>query len=217
MKISKHVWAGAIGAVATLGLVSVAVSDGAGAPAPRAVAPAVADGAFKVDPVHSSVVYRVKHMDVSYFYGRFNKIEGSFQVDASDPSRNSVEVTIATDSIDSNSAGRDRHLKSQDFFSATEFPSITFKSTSWKKAGEAGAAGETAYDVVGELSLLGKTREVTARVTHTGTGKGMRGGEVGGLEAKFTIKRSDFGMNYMVGKGLGDEVTVMVGLEGGRE
>jgi polyisoprenoid-binding protein YceI len=216
MNRSKLVGVGAVAMVVTLGSASVALSRaGAPAPAPAPVTVATADGAFKVDSVHSSVVFRVKHQDVAYFYGRFNKLEGSFNVDAADASKNSVDITIPVDSIDSANANRDKHLKSQDFFSATEFPTITFKSKGWKATAK--VDGEQAYDVVGDLTFLGKTKEVVAQVRHTGSGTGRGGVEIAGLEAKFTIKRSDFGMNFMVGKGLGDEVTVMVGLEGGKQ
>lgn len=214
MNRAKLVGAAAVLLAVGLGSASVAMS-GRESPAPAPAAPIVAaEGAFKVDSVHSSVVYRVKHQDVAYFYGRFNKIEGSFAVDAADASKNSVEISIPVDSIDSANAGRDKHLKSQDFFSATEFPTITFKSKAWKPTTK--VDGEQAYEVVGDLTLLGKTKEVVAQVRHTGNGTGRGGVPIAGIEAKFTIKRSDFGMNYMVGKGLGDEVTIMVGLEGGR-
>lgn len=212
MKFAKVVGISAVGLVAALGSVSVAMSRGEAPKAPAAEL-ALAEGAFKVDSGHSSVVYRIKHSNVAYFYGRFNKISGSFSIDPSDASKNAVDVTIDADSIDSNNAGRDKHLKSQDFFSTTEFPTITFKSKSWKSTGT--VDGEAAFDVVGDLTLLGKSKEITVQIRHTGTGAG-RSGELAGLEAKFTIKRTDFGMNAMVGKGLGDDVTVVVGLEGGR-
>lgn len=214
MNRAKIVGAGALALVVTLGSASVAMSR-ADAPAPAPMGVTAAAGAFKVDGVHSSVVYRVKHQDVAYFYGRFNKVEGTFNVDAADAGKNSVEVTIPVDSIDSGNGNRDKHLKSQDFFSAAEFPTITFKSKGWKPTAK--VDGEQAFEVVGDLTLLGKTKEVVAQVRHTGSGTGRGGVEIAGVEAKFTIKRSDFGMNFMVGKGLGDEVTVMVGLEGAKQ
>lgn len=209
MKMVKLAGLSVLGVALAAG--GVGVMGGAGV---REVAPASsADPAFKVDAVHSSVVFRVKHMNAAYFYGRFNKVEGSFLLDAANPSASSLTVTIPTDSIDTNNGGRDKHLKSQDFFSVAEHPTITFTGRKFEKGAEEN--GEISYTVTGDLTLLGKTKEVTATVRQTGQGPG-RSGEVGGIEAKFTIKRSDFGMNFMVGKGLGDEVTVMAGLEGGR-
>lgn len=215
MKLAKFLGLGAVGVVATLASVSVAMSGHESpAPAPAVEAP-LADGAYKVDPVHSSVVFRIQHNNVSYFYGRFDKVTGSFAIDPADAGKNSVDVSIDTESVDTNNAGRDKHLKTQDFFSASEFPAITFKSKGWKPLGK--VDGEQAYDVTGDLTLLGKTKEITINVRHTGSGKGGRGGELAGVEAKFTIKRSDFGMTKMVGAGLGDDVTLMVALEGGRQ
>lgn len=179
-----------------------------------AAATANADGAFTIDNVHSTVIWRIKHLGVSYSYGRFDKISGSFIIDPADASKNSIDVTVATDSINSANGKRDEHLKSPDFFSAKEFGTLTFKSKSFKKGAEVN--GEQSYDVVGELTLLGKTKEITVQVRDTGRGPGMRGGEVSGVETTFTIKRSDFGMNYLVGKGLSDEVQITVALEGGR-
>jgi polyisoprenoid-binding protein YceI len=168
--------------------------------------PVVAES-YTVDAVHSSVVYRVKHLGVSYAYGRFNKIEGTFAVDAADPTKSKLEFTIKTDSIDTGNQGRDGHLKGPDFFNARQFPNITFKSKS------VAAAGKDTYEVTGDLTLHGVTKEVTLKIENTGSGPGARGGKVAGLHSEFTIKRSDFGMSNMVGP-VADEVTVLVSVEG---
>ncbi len=184
----------------------------AGRPEAAVIAsPARAEGAYAVDAVHSSVIYRIKHLNVSYSYGRFNDVAGSFHFDAAKPEASTLDITVKTESIDSANEKRDGHLKSQDFFSAKEFPTITFKGKTFKKV------SDTSFEVTGDLTLHGQTKPVTAKVDLTGTGPGMRGGEVAGIESKFTIKRSDFGINYMVGKGLGDEVDLIVALEGGRQ
>lgn len=169
-----------------------------------------ASDAFTIDGVHASAVYRIKHLNVSYFYGRFNKIEGSFQINKDKPETSTLDVTIDINSIDSNNAKRDGHLKSQDFFSAKEFPTATFKAKSFKKAGDA------SYDVTGDLTILGKTKSITVKVDDTGTGKGMQGGTVAGFETEFVIKRSDFGMNYLP-QALGDDVTLYIACEGAKQ
>ena len=195
-----------------VGIVLAGAALGSAPEAPRAAhapAPALA-GAFKIDTVHSFALFRVKHMNVSYSYGRFNKIEGSFLIDPTKTDGNSVDVTIQTDSVDTNNEARDKHLKSTDFFSAKEFPTMHFVGTSFKKS------GDNAVEVTGDLTLHGKTKSITVTIDSGGTGPGMRGGgEVSGAETKFTIKRSDFGMNGLVGP-VGDEVTIVVSLEGGR-
>lgn len=197
-----------------VGVASVALSAGAAGwlltagPAPAAVAPAAAD-AFAIDPVHSGVVYSIKHMGAANFRGMFHSPTGTFAFDPAKPEAASLDVTIKLDTLVSNDAKRDQHLKSADFFSAKEFPTITFKSTSAK------ASGDKTAEVAGDLTLRGVTKPVTARVTHTGTGEGRGGKKLAGVEATFTIKRSDFGMTYMVGP-LGDEVTLSVFLEGAK-
>ena len=161
---------------------------------------------FQVDTVHSTVMFRVKHQNVSFAYGRFNDVAGKFLIDEADPSKSSFDLTIKSESIDTASVPRDTHLKGPDFFNAKQFPTITFKSKSVTKVGPV-------YDVAGDLTLHGVTRPVIFKVNVSGMGKGMRGEFIAGLEASTSIKRSDFGMTYMVGP-LADEVVVNVSLEG---
>ncbi len=176
----------------------------------HAPAPAEQAKVFTVDPVHSSVVFRIKHAGVSYFQGRFNDVSGTFALNAEDASKSTINVTVKSDSIDTNNAGREKHLKTADFFAVAEHDSITFAATSVKKT------GEHSYEVTGDLSMLGKTKSVTAAVEHVGDGE-MKGKAKSGLEAVLTIKRSDFGMTFGVDNGmLGDEVRLTIGLEGGQ-
>ena len=175
------------------------------AAAPSPVAPAAAAAStWEIDGVHSSVVFKVRHMGVAPFFGRFNQISGSVVVNDEKPAESKVELTIPTDSIDSNNAGRDKHLKSPDFFNAEEFPEIKFVSKTVSKDGKN-------WKVDGELSLHGVTKPVSVKVEQVGTGE-TRMGKRTGFDVAFTIKRSDFGMNGML-DGIGDEVQVMAGIE----
>lgn len=176
---------------------------------PPAIANFTADNGFKVDSVHTSAIFGVKHNGVSNFYGRFNEKSGSFNIDPADPSKSFIDVTIETGSVDTASGGRDKHLKSGDFFAVTEFPAMTFKSKSFTKTGEG------TYNVTGDFTLRGKTTEITVPVTDTGRGK-ARNGEVAGFETKFNIKRSDYGVSFMVGPGLSDDVNILFSAEGGK-
>jgi polyisoprenoid-binding protein YceI len=173
---------------------------------------ASAADAYKVDPVHSAVVFRIGHFNVGQVYGRFNLPEnaGSFTIDAENPENNAFEIVIEADKIDTGNAKRDDHLRSADFFNVKQFPQITFKSTSVK------SAGENVYDVSGDLTLHGVTRPITIQVTKLGEGKDPMGGYRAGVAAEFAVKRSDFGMNQML-EGIGDEVTLLVALEGTKE
>ena len=91
---------------------------------------ATAQGAdsYKVDNVHSTVIFRIKHLDSSYAYGRFNEVSGTFALEEADPTKGSLDFQVAADSIDTNNAKRDQHLKGPDYFNAKQFPTITFKS-----------------------------------------------------------------------------------------
>lgn len=201
-------------AASMIGTAAVAAATGfTPLTAPAAPAPARAAETFTVDAVHSSVLYRIKHMNVAYHYGRFDQVSGTFLLDKDNPSSSTIEVSVPVDSVNSGNPGRDGHLKKADFFSAGEFSTITFKSTKIASKGESG--GYPAFEVTGDFTLHGVTKPITVEVRHTGQGRGQKG-EVAGLETTFTIKRSDYGMNFMVGKGLADEVAITVSLEGGR-
>lgn len=163
---------------------------------------------YKVDPVHSSVLFRIKHMNVGYFYGRFNDIAGEFTIDPANPSGSSFDFKINLESLDTNNKDRDKHLLGPDFFNAKEFPEIAFKSTQAQKV------DEHTYEVVGDLTMHGVTKPVTVRIDYVGSGKEMRGGGTrAGIEAVFTLRRTEFGMKYGL-QGLGDEVRVIAALEG---
>ncbi|MEP0842647.1 MAG: YceI family protein [Phycisphaerae bacterium] len=163
---------------------------------------------YKIDSVHSTTVFRIKHSNVSYFWGRFNAISGTVAYSPSAPEATAFDVTIRTDSIDTANPGRDNHLKGPDFFNAKQFPTMTFKSKSAKRT------GESKVDVTGDLTIHGVTKEVTIPIVCTGSGKGRGGGALVGFETMFTINRSDYGMKYMVGP-LGDDVRVVVAIEAG--
>lgn len=167
---------------------------------------ALAAETYKVDPTHSSVFFRIKHVNVSYFLGRFNTVSGTFVLDAERPANSLIEVTIKTDSIDTNSADRDKHMKGPQFFNVEKFPEMTFKSTRITKS------GDHTYKVEGEFTLLGKTLPLTIQIEHVGEGRTFMG-QRSGFFTTFTIKRSDFGMSAML-SGLGDEVHLTIGIEG---
>lgn len=160
---------------------------------------------WTVDAGHSSVVFRVKHANASWFQGTFDKIEGTVTFDPAKPEATSVKLTIPVDSVDTNDQKRDAHLKNKDFFNSKENPEITFVSGKVAKKGEM-------LEVTGELAMAGKSQTVTIPVEFTGTGEFY--GKRAGFMTTFTVKRSDFGMTYGVGeKSLGDEVTLQIALE----
>jgi polyisoprenoid-binding protein YceI len=161
---------------------------------------------FKIDPVESSIVFSVMRYGVSNFYGRFNDVSGTVVFDKADPSKSSVELTIPVKSVDTHNEKRDQHLKSPDFFNAKQFPVMTFKSKQVESSGDT-------YKVTGDFTLHGVTKPLTLEIKKGGEGKGMEGEIRGGGETHFTIKRSDYGMNFMQGP-VGDEINIVVSLVG---
>ena len=160
---------------------------------------------YEVDTVHSSLIFRIKHLDVGFTYGRFNDFSGKMVVDEASPAGSSVEITAQIASVDTNNAKRDQHLRSPDFFNANQFPTMTYKSTAVSKSGDE-------YSVQGNLTLHGVTKAVTIKMKKTGEGKDPRGNELIGFEGTMTIKRSDFGMDKM-SQAVGDWVWITVAVE----
>jgi len=165
---------------------------------------------FEIDPVHSTIGFKVKHL-FSYVTGRFNEVQGTISADAAKPEDSSVEVKIATKSINTANEKRDTHLRSADFFDTEKFPDMTFKS---KKVA---LTGENTADITGDFTLHGVTKEVTLKAKLLGKGKGMTGGLQTGWEAKTTIKRSDYGLTWnKVIEGtsvVGDEIEIELQIE----
>ena len=174
-----------------------------------AVAPIQAAEPYKVDSVHSAVIFRVKHMNVSHAYGRFHEIGGTFDLDETNPAQSKIDIKVPASSIDTASKLREIHLQGPDFFSTKQFPTISFKST------EVAKTSDGAFVVTGDLTLHGVTKPVTLKVEPSGTGKGMKGEKLAGFETTFSIKRSDFGMTNMTGV-IGDDVRLIVSIEGNR-
>jgi polyisoprenoid-binding protein YceI len=162
---------------------------------------------YKIDPVHSGIIFDVEHFGVGIIYGRFDTFSGDLVFDPSDPSKTTLSLEIKTDSIDTNAAARDKDLKGPDFLNTAQFGTATFKTTSVKKV------DDKTVEVTGDLTLRGVTKPVTATVKEIGTGKGPKGEERIGFETSFQLKRSDFDIKYGL-PAIGDDVFVTVACEG---
>jgi polyisoprenoid-binding protein YceI len=169
--------------------------------------PAAAE-TYKADPVHSTSVFRIKHANAAYFWGRFNEPAGTFTIDEADPTKSTFQVELTVNKIDTNNDKRNAHLKSPDFFNAAQYPTITFKSTSVKKG-----QGDNMLEVTGDLTMHGVTKPITVQVELTGKGEFPPTVKRAGVEANFVVKTSDFEIKGMPGA-LSDEVKVVVSLEG---
>lgn len=190
---------------------ALAVTGASASPEPAAPPAPSAPRAdtFEIDPVHSGMIFRIGHLGVSNFYGRFNQVRGTFVLDQEHPGRSTVTVEIDAASVDSNSESRDRHIKSPDFLNVKEYPTITFDS---KKVV---AKDGDVFTVTGDLTFHGETRELTVDMTFTGESD-TRMGYRAGFEGQFEIDRGDFGVKALSGA-VGDEVRLILFVEGMRQ
>ena len=167
---------------------------------------------YEIDTAHSIIIFRAKHNGVSYNYGRFNAFTGEITMDETDVSKSTVEFEVKTASVDTANEKRDQHLRSSDFFSAKQFPVITFKST--KVSAKEGK--EDVLEVTGDLELHGVKKSITVDVEITGRAKRREGESLIGFESIFTIKRSEFGMTYGMGP-VSDDIRLTVSIEAMRK
>jgi polyisoprenoid-binding protein YceI len=144
---------------------------------------------YKIDKAHSEVVFQIRHL-VTKVRGRFDDFEGMIQLNENSPELSSVEFTIKAASIDTNEKDRDTHLRSADFFDVEQFPALTFKSKRISKK------SNESYDVIGDLTIHGVTKEIVLPVTHLGKAKDPWGMERAGFEAEVTLNRKDFGLMW---------------------
>jgi len=166
---------------------------------------------YKIDATHSSINYSLRHI-LSKYTSSFTKLSGEITVDRDNLENSSVTATIDVANLTTDSEGRDKHIKSPDFFDTAKFPNATFKSKSWKKT------GENTFDVTGDLTIKDITKEVVLKTTLLGFGPGMRPGTLlSGWEATTTIKKSEFGLAgpAMLQKALGDDVAITINIEAG--
>jgi polyisoprenoid-binding protein YceI len=150
---------------------------------------AIDTSTWKIDPNHSSVEFAVKHIMISTVKGRFSEVEGEIVIADGEPSHSSVTATLRAASIDTRAGQRDDHLRSADFLDAVNFPEITFKST--RITGD-----RSEFEVTGDLTIRGVTREVALDVTNEGSGKDPWGGERIAFSGTTKLDRRDFGLTW---------------------
>lgn len=176
-----------------------------------ALAPA---STWNIDPEHSAVEFKVRHLMVSNVKGVFGKVAGVVTVDDKDLTKSSVSATIDTASIDTGVAKRDTHLKSADFLEVDKYPTMTFASTQIVKSGNAGG-----FKLIGDLTLHGVTRKVALDVEGPAPQiKDPMGNIRSGASATTKINRKDFGLTWNKvleagGVAVGDEVVINIEVE----
>jgi len=165
-----------------------------------------AESTWKIDPVHSSVLFKIMHLETSWSFGRFNAVAGELAFDEAKPENCKLGVEIDASTVDTNNQARDDHLRSPEFFSVKEFPKIVFTSTKVSKSGDK-------YAITGNLALHGVTKSISFSVEKTGSSDiAVAGGPRVGFLARTTIKRSEFGMDTHL-DAVGDEVELTLSIE----
>ncbi len=166
---------------------------------------------WKLDHDHSSVGFQVAHMVVSKTNGKFTEYSGVVEMDAEAQEFKSIEAVIQTASVTTDHQKRDDHLRSPDFFDVQKFPTLTYKMKSYKKTGDQ-------YTALGDLTLLGVTKEISLVGTFNGVAQDPWGNTRAGFTAEGTINRKDYGMKFSKlldsgGMLVGDEVKIKLEIE----
>jgi polyisoprenoid-binding protein YceI len=172
--------------------------------------PGYITGTWTIDPVHSDVAFTVRHMMVSKVRGHFTRFEGELVL-ASDPLASRVTATIDLSSIDTNNPQRDDDLRSANFLEIQTHPTMTYRSTGIRH-------GEDGFDVDGELSLHGVTRQVPLALVVNGFTRDPYGGTRAGFSATAEIDRKDFGITTNIpmdggGVVIGDRIQIYIEIE----
>ena len=147
-------------------------------------------GTYTVDPAHTRIGFVARHAMVTKVRGSFDEFAGTAVLDGTNPANSRVEVTIEAASIDTRNAQRDEHLRGNDFLAMQEYPKITFASTGVRQA------GETTFEVTGDLTIKGVTNEITIPFEFEGSAKDPFGNQRVGFEGSVTINRRDYGVTW---------------------
>ncbi len=167
---------------------------------------------WNVDKMHSSVKFAVSHLVISEVDGSFKIFDGNLVAAKEDFSDAKINFTVDVNSINTDNTNRDGHLKSDDFFNAEKFPSMTFVSTSFKKK------SGTAYELTGDLTIRDVTKKVTFAVKYGGTTKDPYGNTKAGFKATGTINRLQYGLKWNTlteagGAVVGSDIDLTINLE----
>lgn len=160
--------------------------------------------------MHASIQFKISHLGYSWLWGRFNDFEGTFSYDKEKPGDAKFEVTVNTDSVDSNHAERDKHLRGEAFLDVKKYPQARFTSTSLT-LNEDGSG-----TLKGDLTLHGTTRPIAIDVKYIGEGKDPWGGYRVGFEGKTRIALADYGITKNLGPG-SKELDLLFAIEGIRQ
>ncbi|MRX41355.1 hypothetical protein GJU43_18865 [Flavobacterium sp. LC2016-23] len=170
---------------------------------------------WAIDPLHSEVFFKIKHLLISTVTGSFRKFEGNIITEGTDFNNAKVSIVIDVKSIDTNQPQRDEHLQNGDFFDADLYPQITFESVSFVNT-----AG-SAYKLAGNLTLKGVTKPIELEVEYGGSENNGHGMIKHGFEITGIVNRKEFGMTWNKitdsgGLGLGEDIKLMANIQVGQ-
>lgn len=157
---------------------------------------------WAIDPMHSEVQFKVKHLVISTVSGFFKSFEGTVESENDNFEHARIDFSIDIDSIDTKQTQRDEHLKSAEFFDAAKYPHIKFHSTSFKKT------DEDEYELKGDLTIKDVTKPVTLEVEYGGSADDFYGNTKAGFEITGKISRKEFGLTW---NGVTEAGAVVVG------
>lgn len=169
-----------------------------------------ADYVIDTEGMHASIHFRIPHLGYSWLMGRFNDFEGTFTWDEEQPEASTVNVSVAVDSVDSNHARRDKHLRDEEILHVTEYPEATFSST------DVEALDDGSLKISGDLTLRGVTREIVIDARHVGEGEDPWGGYRAGFTGTTTLELEEFGIPIDLGPA-STEVQMRLDIEGVRQ
>jgi polyisoprenoid-binding protein YceI len=166
---------------------------------------------YNIDKAHSEVTFQVRHL-LTKVRGRFSEFDGVIDYDEDQPERSSTQVTVQAASVDTNERDRDAHLRSADFFDAENFPTLTFRSRNIV------SKGGDEFELHGDLTIHGVTRQAVFDVQLLGKAKDPWGNERIAFEAEAVINRKDYGLNWnaVLETGnflVGDEVKISLSIQ----
>lgn len=168
---------------------------------------------YKIDPDHSKIGFKVRHLGISWVPGSFSKVDGTFSFDEKSISTSKVKADIEVGSVDTQNKKRDDHLRGEEFFAADKFPTISFVSKEIKNV------SDSKFTIVGELTMHGITKSLELAAEFTGGAKDPWGKERTAFTAETKINRKDFGLQWskVIETGalvVGDEVAISIEIEG---
>lgn len=145
---------------------------------------------YKIDPMHSEITFKVKHLMITNVTGSFQQFDATMDANAEDFSDAKISFEADINSISTGNEQRDTHLKSDDFFSAEQFPKLSFTSTSFTHK------GGSDYVLNGDLTIKGNTKPVSLNVEFGGRMTDFYGQDKAGFEISGKINRSEFGLTW---------------------